>query len=90
MKTFTTKMSSRGQVVIPKDLRRDLEEGTSFIVLRSGTKILLKKIPIDKTWDEMMEENRKIVKRTGLKESEVPKIIQRFRKERRKKLSQLV
>lgn len=46
-----------------------------------------KKIPIDKTWEEMMKENRKIVKRTGLKESDVPRIIQKVRRERRKRLS---
>jgi len=30
----TTKMSSRGQVVIPLDMRRDINEGDRLIVIR--------------------------------------------------------
>ena len=30
----TTKMSSRGQVVIPLDMRRDIKEGDKLIVIK--------------------------------------------------------
>lgn len=39
----TTKMSSRGQVVIPLDMREGLKEGDRLIVIRKGNEIILKK-----------------------------------------------
>jgi len=39
----TTKMSSRGQVVIPLDMRRDIREGDKLIVIRKDNEIILKK-----------------------------------------------
>ncbi|MEK6847801.1 MAG: AbrB/MazE/SpoVT family DNA-binding domain-containing protein [Nanoarchaeota archaeon] len=39
----TTKMSSRGQVVIPLDIRKDIKEGDRLIVIRKGDEIILKK-----------------------------------------------
>lgn len=80
-------MSSRGQVVIPKELRRGIEEGTPFTVSRRKDAFILKKMKtpsweeIWKEFDRIFEENRKIVKRTGLKQRDVVKIIHRIRKE---------
>ena len=39
----TTKMSSRGQVVIPLDMRQDIKEGDRLIVIRKDDEIILKK-----------------------------------------------
>ena len=39
----TTKMSSRGQVVIPLDMRGDIREGDKLIVIRKDNEIILKK-----------------------------------------------
>ncbi len=39
----TTKMSSRGQVVIPLEMRKDIEEGEKLIVIRKDDEIILKK-----------------------------------------------
>jgi len=39
----TTKMSSRGQVVIPLDMRKDIKEGEKLIVIRKDNEIILKK-----------------------------------------------
>lgn len=39
----TTKMSSRGQVVIPLDLRKGINEGDRLIVIRKDDEIILKK-----------------------------------------------
>ena len=36
-------MSSRGQVVIPLDLRKGINEGDKLIVIRKGNEIILKK-----------------------------------------------
>ena len=39
----TTRMSSRGQIVIPLDMRKDIVEGDKLIVIRNGDEIILKK-----------------------------------------------
>ena len=43
MQIDTTKMSSRGQVVIPLDMRKDIKEGDKLIVIRKNNEIILKK-----------------------------------------------
>jgi AbrB family looped-hinge helix DNA binding protein len=49
----TTKMSSRGQVVIPLDMRKGIKEGDKLIVIRKGNEIILKKsIPESALWSE--------------------------------------
>jgi len=49
----TTKMSSRGQVVIPLDMRGDIKEGDKLIVIRKDNEIILKKsIPENALWSE--------------------------------------
>jgi len=39
----TTKMSSRGQVVIPLEMRQDIAEGDKLIVIRKDNEIILRK-----------------------------------------------
>jgi len=39
----TTKMSSRGQVVIPLEIRAGIKEGDKLIVIRKNDDIILKK-----------------------------------------------
>lgn len=41
---LVTKLSSKGQVVIPSELRKDMKEGTAFAVLRKKDLIVLKKL----------------------------------------------
>ncbi|HLC73769.1 MAG TPA: AbrB/MazE/SpoVT family DNA-binding domain-containing protein [Candidatus Nanoarchaeia archaeon] len=43
MQIDTTKMSSRGQVVIPLEMRRDIKEGDKLIVIRKDDNIIIKK-----------------------------------------------
>ncbi len=43
MDIATTKMSSRGQIVIPLEMRADLKEGDTFVIIRKGEDILLRK-----------------------------------------------
>ena len=46
-------MSSRGQVVIPLDMRKDINEGDKLIVIRKDDEIILKKsIPEMALWSE--------------------------------------
>ena len=39
-----TKISSKGQIVIPESIRIDIEIGTPFIVSKQGSLIILKKV----------------------------------------------
>ncbi len=51
-----TKMSSKGQVVIPHELRKDIKEGDKLLVIRNADQIILKKASkMDKQFEEDME-----------------------------------
>jgi len=39
-----TKLSSKGQIVLPLEMRKDFHEGEKFVVIRSGKQILLKSV----------------------------------------------
>jgi AbrB family looped-hinge helix DNA binding protein len=56
----TTSMSSRGQIVIPEEIRQrlSLEPGTAFIVLAKGDTIVLQRLaePPWKEFDGMVNE----------------------------------
>lgn len=78
-----TKMSSRGQIVIPQSLRNEmrLSEGEAFAIARSGDSLILKRIKkpsreeIIAGWRKFNAEGQKIVKKLGIKEKDVDKII---------------
>lgn len=36
-------MSSKGQIVIPSELREDIEEGEKLIIIKNGHQLILKK-----------------------------------------------
>jgi len=91
MPAETIKMSSRGQIVIPQDIREELKasEGTIFSVVSGKDAIILKKILTPSKEDLIKEiraialEGRKRAEKLGIKESDVPKIVQRVRKLKR-------
>lgn len=56
-----TKMSSKGQVVIPLDMRDDLKEGDKLVVIKNDNQIIFKKM--DK-FDKNLEEDLEFAKRT--------------------------
>ena len=55
-----TKMSSKGQIVIPAELRKDIKEGDKIVVIRNNDQIILKKA--DK-FDKTLEEDIIVAKR---------------------------
>ena len=57
----TTIISSRGQIVIPKDMRKDLKEGDKLVIIKSGDQLILKKA--DK-FDKNIEEDLEFARRT--------------------------
>ena len=58
-----TKMSSKGQVVIPIEMREGLKEGDKLVVIRNGKQIILKKA--DK-FDEQLKEDLEFARRTEM------------------------
>lgn len=75
----TTKMSSRGQVVIPETVRNEmrLEPGAQFVVISQGDAVMLKKIspPSMKEFDALVKKTRRQAKAAGLRRSDVAKAI---------------
>ena len=43
MELELTSMSSKGQIVIPADMRQDLKEGEKLVILKTKDQIILKK-----------------------------------------------
>ncbi len=79
-----TKLSSKGQIVIPQDIRQDLhlKEGTPFAVTSQDDMILLKKIemPRIKPWREAVKPFRKAAKMSGFKKEELDVLIEEVRR----------
>jgi AbrB family looped-hinge helix DNA binding protein len=80
----TTKMSSKGQVVIPEEIRETLhlKEGDQFIVIGKGDAVILKSItpPSMDQFDEMLAEARTQAKKAGLKKSDIKAAIEKVRR----------
>ena len=93
MKIETTKMSSKGQIVIPQDVRAEInaEEGTIFLVITKKDTVILKKIgapsteEILKELDDLVKEGTRNAEKRGIKESEVPDMVHRLRTSKRKR-----
>jgi AbrB family looped-hinge helix DNA binding protein len=85
----TTKMSSRGQVVIPEEVREDLglNTGTQFIVMGEGDVVILKRIsaPGVKEFDRLIRRARQRAKEAGLRRSDISKAITKVRREVRER-----
>lgn len=82
----TTKLSSRGQVVIPEEIRRrlGLEPGVRFVVVGDGDTVVLKRIeaPSLKELDALVSRARKAAKKAGLREEDIVEAIRRVRESR--------
>ncbi len=81
-----TKLSSKGQIVIPQVVREDmgLKPGTPFAVIEQKDAILLKKIemPKIKSWAEVTRPFREAAKRSRFTRSDLDRIIKQVRKSR--------
>ena len=80
----TTKMSSKGQVVIPEGIRQQLglDSGTQFVVVGRRDVIILKTIsaPSMKDFDGLIKQARKQAKAAGLKPSDIADSVTEVRK----------
>jgi AbrB family looped-hinge helix DNA binding protein len=61
MKIAITKMSSKGQVVIPQEMREEIPEGEKLIIIQDDHRIIMKKAT---ELDENMKEDIEFARRT--------------------------
>jgi AbrB family looped-hinge helix DNA binding protein len=79
----TTKLSSKGQVVIPEEIRDrlGLKTGAQFVVLGDRDVVILKVIqtPDRAQFDDLVGRARKAARSAGLKRKDVDRAIRRVR-----------
>jgi AbrB family looped-hinge helix DNA binding protein len=82
----TTRMSSKGQVVIPEDIRRrlELDPGTQFVVLGEDDVVILKMVrpPSMGDFDRLVKKAKKQARAAGLTRSAVSRVVSQVRKRR--------
>ncbi len=78
-----TRMSAKGQVVIPGDIRQAmaLVPGTKFVVVGEGDTVILKKIgrPALAEIDKLFAKSRDFARKAALKRSDVRKAVHKAR-----------
>jgi len=77
MEASTTKVSSKGQVVIPINVREaaGLKEGEKILAIAVGDTVVLKKI-VDKTFEATVKPIWNRIREIGLTEEDVDALIQ--------------
>jgi len=79
-------MSSKGQVVIPEEIRDrlGLQSGTQFVVVGDRDVVILKAIspPSMKEFDDLIAEARRQARRSGLKKSDINAAVAKIRDRR--------
>ena len=79
----TTRMSSKGQVVIPENVRRrlGLTPGQQFVVMGEDDVVILKSIdvPSMRDFDRMIAEARQVARRAGMRRTDIAEAVERAR-----------
>lgn len=82
----TTKLSSKGQVVIPEDIRETLhlKEGDQFVVIGQGDTVIFKAItpPSIEEFSGLLDEASAQAKKVGMKPGDVKAAIRKARRKR--------
>jgi len=82
----TTRMSSKGQVVIPEAVRKalGLAAGSEFVVVAENDVVILKLIqaPAMSEFDDIVSEARRQARRAGMKRADVNAAIEAARADR--------
>ena len=82
-KAATTKMSSKGQVVIPEEIRErlGLGPGVQFLVIGEGDVIILKSIstPSMKDFDGLLKKARKQAHAAKMRPADIAKAVKEVR-----------
>ena len=79
----TTRLSSKGQVVIPEAIRRRLrlDPGAEFVVLGDDNTIVLQRVraPAMRDFDAIVAHAREAARRAGMRQSDVAAAIEAVR-----------
>jgi AbrB family looped-hinge helix DNA binding protein len=79
----TTRMSSKGQVVIPEPIRKrlNLKEGVQFIVIGEGDAVILKVItaPSLDTFDALIQQARQQAEAARLERADIARAVLKAR-----------
>ncbi len=79
----TTRMSSKGQIVIPETIRKrlNLKEGAQFVVVGEGDVVILKAIsaPSMEPFDALIQQARQQAEAAGLERVDIAKAVSRAR-----------
>ncbi len=86
------KMSSKGQIVIPQDIRAEIcaTEGTIFAVVSGRDSIVLKKVVMPSKEElicelkEIAKEGTKRAQKLGIQEKDIPGLVHKARKNKLK------
>ena len=85
----TTRMTSKGQVVIPEATRERLgmKPGTQFMVVEGKDALIFKVIqpPSLDEFDKLLAETRRQARKVGMKKSDITAAVKKVRKEHKKK-----
>ena len=84
MQVELTRISEKGQVVIPSSLRREMgiKKSDQFMIFGESGTVILKKIEkpaIKKTFDEIAKPLQKAAKQAGLTKADIKKAIKDVR-----------
>jgi AbrB family looped-hinge helix DNA binding protein len=75
----TTRMSSKGQIVIPETIRKrlNLQAGAQFVVVGENDVVILKSIttPSMDTFDALIQQARRQADAAGLKRADIAKAV---------------
>lgn len=82
-----TSLSSKGQIVIPQNLRKELGmvTGIKLMIFTDGANLLIKPVqpPKMENFQKLVKESREFVKSKKIKKADVKKIIKKVRNENR-------
>ncbi len=82
----TTTLSSKGQVVIPEEIRLQLglEPGAQFVVIADRDVVIFKLLepPSLKDFTRLVGRARKVAKQTGMKPADIPAAVKKVRRRR--------
>ena len=80
----TARLSSKGQIVIPEEVRKELglEPGAQFVVMGEGDVVILKKIeaPDRREFIALARKVRSQARKAGMKRSDVKKAVRDSRR----------
>jgi AbrB family looped-hinge helix DNA binding protein len=73
-------VSSRGQICIPNDIREEMgiKKGSKVLFALTGDSLIMRRINME-TFAEITKPLKEAMKKSGLKEHDIPDIVHRFR-----------